>query len=322
MKMQLKKVAGVVLPLLFLAACQKDIKPPALIEKIIAGTEEIIAGRSGDGKLKNDELQLNITGLENLGTHARYEGWVIIDGSPVTTGVFTVNNAGQMSQNIFEVPAPKGKLKEATTFVLTIEPYPDNSPAPSNQRLLAGNFGETMASLSIDHPAALNTNFASATGHVLLATPTTASMADELSGAWFINASGGSPAAGLQLPTLPAGWRYEGWSVINGMPVTTGTFMNGNMADASAPFSGPLPGPPFPGEDFIMNAPMGLSFPTNLSGSISVVTVEPYPDNSPAPFLLKPLVRVIPNPATQHFTYNMNLNPGSFPTGTALRKKG
>ena len=124
------------------------------------------------------------------------------------------------------------------------------------------------------------------------------------------------------MPTLPAGWRYEGWAVINGMPVTTGTFMNGNMADASAPFSGPMSGPPFPGEDFIMNAPAGLSFPTDLSGGMAVVSVEPYPDNSPAPFLLKPLVRVIPNPAATHFTYSMNLNSGSFPSGMALRKKG
>ena len=212
--MQLKKVAGAILPLLFLAACQKDINPPAL-------TEEIGARKSENGKLKNDELQLNISGLENLGPDARYEGWVIIDGAPVTTGVFTVNNAGQMSQNIFEVPASVDKLKRATVFVLTIEPYPDNSPAPSDQHLLAGNFGGTTANLTIDHPAALNTNFSSASGNFILATPTTATMADELSGVWFIDISGGGPAAGLQLPTLPAGWRYEGWAVINGMPVTT-----------------------------------------------------------------------------------------------------
>jgi hypothetical protein len=97
--------------------------------------------------------------------------------------------------------------------------------------------------------------------------------------------------------------------------------MNGNMADNAAPFSGPLPGPPFPGEDFIINAPAGLTFPTNLSGGMAVISVEPYPDNSPAPFLLKPLVRPIPNPAQQHFTYSMNLNPGSFPAGTAETKK-
>ncbi len=304
------------LALLF-ASCQKEISTPQVVEELSTSSFK----NSNSENLKNDELELNLTGLENLGPNARYEGWVIIDGSPVTTGVFTVNNSGQMSQTVFELPAPVGKLKRAAMFVLTVEPYPDNSPAPSDQHLLAGAFNGNSASLAIDHPAALNTNFGSATGKFILATPTTASMMDELSGLWFINISGASPAAGLNLPSLPVGWRYEGWAVLNGQPVTTGTFMNGNMADASAPFSGPLPGPPFPGEDFIINEPRGLTFPTNLSGGIAVVSVEPYPDNSPAPFLLKPLVRMIPNPATAHFTYTMNLNAGSFPTGTAVRKK-
>lgn len=314
MKLQLKIATGIILPLLFLAACQKQIKD-------LPVSNDVINTEAGKGKLKNDELELNISGLENLGTNARYEGWVIIDGAPVTSGVFTVNNTGQMSQTIFEVPAPVGKLKNATMFVLTIEPYPDNSPAPSDQHLLAGAFNGSDASLTIDHPSALNTNFATATGKFLLATPTTATMMDELSGLWFINNSSGMGVAGLNLPALPAGWIYEGWAVINGQPVSTGTFMNGNMADNAAPFSGPLGGPPFPGEDFITNAPAGLTFPTDLSGGIAVISVEPYPDNSPAPFLLKPLVRMIPNPAIQHFTYMMNSNPASFPSGTAMKKK-
>jgi hypothetical protein len=315
MKLHLKNAGLVLSASLLLASCQKEVAQGNL------QSEEFSSTNRPDLKLKNDELELNIAGLENLGPNARYEGWVIIDGSPVSTGLFTVNNSGQMSHTIFEVPATQGKLKSATAFVLTIEPYPDNSPAPSDQHLLAGNFSGSSASLNINHPAALNTNFANATGYFLLATPTTTSMTDELSGIWFINAMGSSPAAGLNLPVLPTGWRYEGWALINGQPVSTGAFMNGNMADNAGPFSGPVAGPPFPGEDFITNAPAGLSFPTNLSGGMTVISVEPYPDNSPAPFLLKPLVRVIPNPVQQHFTYGMNLNPGSFPSGTAVTKK-
>ena len=311
---QKNKLMALAISSVVFASCQKEVAP-------IPVQEELRASSSGSSKLKNDELQLNISGLENLGSNARYEGWVIIDGSPVSTGVFTVNGAGQMSQTIFELPATAGKLKTAAAFVLTIEPYPDNSPAPSDQHLIAGNFNGSSADLTIGHPAALNTMFASASGNFLLATPTTASTMDELSGLWFIDNSSGAGMAGLHLPILPAGWRYEGWALINGVPVSTGTFMNGNMADASAPFSGPLSGPPFPGEDFVMNAPLGLTFPTNLSGGMAVLSVEPYPDNSPAPFLLKPLVRMIPSMAAAHFTYGMNLNPGSFPFGTAVTKK-
>jgi len=242
MKLHVKNAGLALYSSLLLAACQKETS------KNTTAAEELSPANSrSEPKLKNDELELNITGLENLGPNARYEGWVIIKGAPVSTGVFTVNNSGQMSQNIFEVPATQDKLKNATAFVLTIEPYPDNSPAPSDQHLLAGNFNVNTASLSINHPAALNTHFSSATGYFLLATPATATMTDELSGIWFINAMGGSPAAGLNLPALPVGWRYEGWALISGQPVSTGAFMNGNMADNAAPFSGP----PFPGEDFI-----------------------------------------------------------------------
>jgi hypothetical protein len=317
MKLHLKPGGLFIMVAIFIVSCQKSINDESVSD---LQSKSSAAKNSGE-KLKNDELKLNISGLEDLGPNARYEGWVIIDGAPVTTGIFTVNNSGQMSQTVFEIPATVGKLKNAVMFVLTIEPFPDNNPGPSAQHLLAGNFNEESAILTIGHPAALNTNFSMATGHFLLATPTTASTMDELSGMWFINNMSGSPAAGLHLPVLPTGWRYEGWALISGKPVTTGTFTNGMMADNAASFSGPVTGPPFPGEDFITNAPMGLTFPTNLSGGMSVISVEPYPDNSPAPFLLKPLVRMIPNPAQQHFAYSMNLNPGSYPTGTAVTKK-
>ena len=33
-------------------------------------------------------LTLNLTGLNELGTDFVYEGWIIVDGSPVSTGTF------------------------------------------------------------------------------------------------------------------------------------------------------------------------------------------------------------------------------------------
>ena len=70
----------------------------------------------------------------------------------------------------------------------------------------------------------------------------------------------------MSLPALPGGLHYEGWAVIDGVPVTTGRLTSPSGADEAAPFSGPNPGPPFPGEDFLGNAPIGLVFPTNLAG--------------------------------------------------------
>jgi hypothetical protein len=60
-----------------------------------------------------------------------------------------------------------------------------------------------------------------------------------------------------------------------------------------------------------------LTFPTNLSNGMAVISVEPFPDDSPAPFTIKPLIRAIPANAADHVTFSMNLNAASFPTGTA-----
>ena len=222
----------------------------------------------------NTTLKLNISGLEDLGTSAKYEGWIIVptlskstgvvEDTPVSTGTFTVNSSGTLSQTDFEVGATN--LANATTFVLTIEPNPDSDPAPSDIHILGGNFSGNSSTISVSHPAALGNDFTSATGTYILATPTDGAMTNENSGIWFLDLSTGSPAQGLFLPTLPAGWNYEGWTVINGMPVTTGTFTSTTSVDDADPYSSTMPGPPFPGEDFLINAPMGLTFPTDIAG--------------------------------------------------------
>ncbi|UCH66077.1 MAG: T9SS type A sorting domain-containing protein [Ignavibacterium sp.] len=263
-------------------------------------------------------VTLGITGLEDLGSNYQYEGWLIVGGMPVTSGTFTVDGSGMLSQTVFTVNM--SDMINATTFVLTIEPIPDPDPNPSSVHILGGDFTDFNAPLSVGHPAALGDDFSSIDGKYILATPTNGAMTDELSGVWFLDLSGGSPAVGLTLPTLPAGWKYEGWSVIGGMPVTTGTFTAVDMVDDADPYSGAMPGPPFPGEDFLVNAPSGLTFPTDLSGTTQVISIEPDPDNSTAPFTLKPLVATVPSPAMDHLTYAMSSNvAGSFPTGTATR---
>lgn len=264
-------------------------------------------------------IDLGINGLEDLGSNYQYEGWLIVEGMPVTTGTFTVDAGGVLNQTIFSVNM--SDMINATTFVLTIEPIPDPDPNPSSTHILSGDFTDFNAPLSVGHPAALGDDYSSIDGKYILATPTNGDNTDELSGIWFLDLTGGPPpGAGLTLPTLPAGWKYEGWAVIGGMPVTTGTFTAVDMVDEADPFSGNDPGPPFPGEDFLVNAPSGFSFPTDLSGMTAVISIEPDPDNSTAPFLLKPLVGGIPSNAMDHVTYMMNSNvANSFPTGTATR---
>lgn len=272
-------------------------------------------------------LTLNIQGLEDLGSDAMYEGWIIVPSSSssessntdvaVSTGIFSVNANGELSQTSFTIDADD--LAAATAFVLTIEPNPDPDPNPSSTHLISGDFSGSNAQLSIGHGASLGNDFTSASGVYILATPTDGMNTNENSGMWFLDLTFGTPSQGLNLPVLPDGWKYEGWTVINGTPVTTGTFLSTTAFDDADPYSSTMPGPPFPGEDYLVNAPAGLTFPTDVAGGIAVISIEPFPDNSPAPFTLKPLVGNIPSNATDHTTYMMNTNVGSFPTGSVSR---
>lgn len=263
-------------------------------------------------------MTLNISNLAAVEANERYEGWVIVDGAPVSTGLFTVDPQGALSETTFDIPS--ATLDAATAFVLSIEPFPDTDPAPSAIKVLGGAFNSTSAMVNVEHMAALGSSYNTASATYILATPTTTDMSDELSGVWFLDNSSGSPMQGLNLPALPANWVYEGWAVIDGMPVSTGRFSALDMQDDAANFSGmDATGPPFPGEDFVQNAPMGLSFPTDLTNATIVISIEPEPDNSPKPFAFKPLVSM-PASAAAHTAINMtNQVSTNFPSGTVNR---
>jgi len=259
-----------------------------------------------------DYLSLNFNGLENLGSDFAYEGWLIVNGHAVTTGVFTVDGSGNPSQTQFPVSA--FDLAGASKFVLTIEPSPDPDPAPAATHYLAGDFASDGAMLSVGDPAALGDDFMSAGGYYILNTPSTGSdNSDYAHGIWWLDPTLG-PGPSLTLPTLPAGWVYEGWVVGPGGPVTTGQFTD--VADfdfdLGGPTAGPDPIPPFPGQDYI-------DPPMNLIGYTAVISVEPYPDNSAAPFALKPLVDGVVEDFGIGAPQDMMNNAASFPTGSAMR---
>ena len=292
-----KLILMAIIGLLLITSCKKDEDPEETMKSIT----------------------VNITGLEDLGSDYVYEGWLIVNGSPVTTGTFTVDANGNLSETMFELKA--SEVDNATKFVLSIEPKNDSDPAPAATKMMAGDFSGTNASLTIAPVG----DFTNAAGKYILATPTDGPDTNENSGIWFLDISTGSPTVGLDLPTLPDGWKYEGWVVISGQPVTTGTFTNTKATDDADPFSVSMALPDvngadgfFPGEDFLMNAPSGLNFPTDIAGGMAVISIEPYPDNSPNPFTLKPLVQPIPADAMDHSVYEMGQNL-SFPTGTVTR---
>jgi len=277
-----------------------------------------IACNSDEGTVvpTTKSLTLNLSGLAELGENFVYEGWIIVDGMPVSTGTFSSVEFPQS----FTVNTEQ--LDMATKFVLSIEPMNDTNPAPANTKILAGDFNGNSASVNTMPVGDLS----NAMGKYILATPTNGADTNENSGIWFLDPSSGAPMAGLSLPTLPTGWIYEGWVVIDGQPVTTGTFTNTSASDNSAMFSGamalPMPNGAdgfFPGEDYLMMAPSGLTFPTDLSGGKAVISIEPVPDNSSMPFSMKPLVGDIPVNATDHTLYQLGQNLSSLPTGMVSR---
>lgn len=266
-------------------------------------------------------VNVTLSGLENLGADYVYEGWIMVNGSPKSSGRFSINDAGALSQSTFSLSSDDAA--KATAFILTIEPAKNDPPAASNIHVLAGDINaQGFAKLETKHPAALNTDFATASGAYILATPSTASITtDEDQGIWWLTPTG--PSAGLKLPTLPAGWVYEGWVVDTSspspQPVSTGTFTNASGADSDkgGATAGPDATPPFPGQDFINPS-------RKLPGMLAVISIEPSPDNSPAPFALKPLQHRIANvtaPTVQTMENVYSTGTQKLPSGTVQINK-
>lgn len=259
-------------------------------------------------------LHFDVSNFPTLTNGVHYEGWAVIDGAPVSTGKFNVVDGKTVSLDGDEIKGfhIEEDLAAATTIIVTIEPEGDTDAIPSDTHFVAGDVdSDGKSELTIDHPAALGTDFSDATGQFILATPSNGNETDELSGVWFLDPSG--PSASLTLPTLPAGWTYEGWAVIDDVPVSTGTFLTAEGADSGEPFGGSGDTPPFPGEDFLLNAPDGLTFPTHLRELPIVISLEPSPDDAPTPFVLKPLVGMAPTDAADHVLYEFGLNIDDLP---------
>ncbi len=256
-------------------------------------------------------IELSFEGVEPLGDDFEYELWTIVDGAPVSGGIFDVDADGEIviSSDQDYLYGHDG----ATDVVISIEPAVDPDPAPAAPKPLGGVIADDGSfALDTTHPATFGTDFSEASGQYILGTPSDGPDTNELSGLWFLQVTDDGPAASLDLPELPEGWVYEGWAVIDGVPVSTGTFTDGAAADNFDGFTGEGNVPAYPGEDFLVNAPEGLEFPTDLSGGLAVISVEPADDNSPAPFALKPLVGEIPADAEPFTNYELGSGPAPF----------
>lgn len=222
-------------------------------------------------------LLLEFAELDDLGVDFVYEGWLLVNGTPVSTGRFISTEFEVQEASIANVEA-------ASKFIVTIEPNFGDDPAPADTHVLAGDIINSVATLTIADEAALATDFVDSTGSFIIATPTEPT-ASHTQGLWWLAPGDDGNTASLNLPALPAGWVYEGWVADADGPVSTGTFTDGVApdSDGGGVSAGPLPAPPFPGQDFIDPARV-------IIGMSAVISVEPSPDNSPEPFSIKPLI--------------------------------
>ncbi len=235
-------------------------------------SDNVVAASSDDA-----QFSLAFTALDDLGDDFVYEGWVLVNGAPVSTGRFTSTQSDEQTVSAADAEA-------ATKYILTIEPAVGDDPAPADTHILAGDIINSAATLTIADGGALGTDFVDSSGNFIMATPT-APDASHTQGIWWLAVTDAGPVAGLTLPTLPAGWVYEGWVAGADGPISTGIFTDVAAADSDAggPAAGPEAAPPFPGQDFIDPAFI-------ITGMAAVISVEPSPDNSPAPFGIKPLI--------------------------------
>ncbi|OLS26098.1 MAG: hypothetical protein HeimC3_10710 [Candidatus Heimdallarchaeota archaeon LC_3] len=264
---------------------------------------------------QNINLTLSFSNLADPGDD-HYEGWLIVDGSPVSSGKFTINSENKLENlegnEITSFSVENVETDKVTKFVVSLEPNGDTDSIPALVKLLAGDFSNDQATITPN----LGVTLSSASGSYILATPSNGGDTNENSGIWFLDPSG--PSAGLVLPDLTdTDWVYEGWVVINGIPVTTGKFNKTNEADNFDEYSDNQGTPPFPGEDFLSNAPSGVTFPTDISSGKAVISIEPRVDNSLDLFQFKPLVGDIPTDAVDHTKYSLADMSDTLATGSA-----
>ena len=237
-------------------------------------------------------VHVSMSNLEPLPGDFHYAGWAEQPGGEmVAVGSFSAGPNGtivdlQGSRIIGGKFTASEDLTNTTDFLITIESADSGGEAPSETQLVAGRIEGLEATLTVRD--AVHESIGTASGTFVLATPTNGPDSDEISGVWFINITGGQFARGLLIPYPLSGWSYHGWVDIDGITVATGPILGANTADGAAPHSGPLEGFNFPGEDFLVNPPDGLTFPTPVGSASVYVTIEPDPDPDPGPsyFLL------------------------------------
>src|SRR5687768_3907265 len=148
------------------------------------------------------------------GTGGRYEAWVVDrDGTAHSLGPV---NPGGVAPISFTTP-----IANPVSFLLTYEPRNDAAPTASEHHLLAGEFRDGRAALSVRGAVtAQGLALRDRPGQFTMFSPSnnfrSGYPSNEESGIWLFNMAPRETQQGdmwVRLTQLQAGWVYEGWMV-------------------------------------------------------------------------------------------------------------
>jgi hypothetical protein len=244
----------------------------------------------------------------------RYAAWLNLENRDIIAlGPFNVNSEGRPvnpNGELIQRFTADRNLFSSVSVLITIAPSGVPGPSPGQAPILQGPFFDGVAELSVPAPLFIDES----AGSYRVFTPTNGPDTAEGSGVWSVDFDG-EPL--LQLPPLNNIYAWEHYMIIDGQTLSMGRFNSPILPDFVNPFSGPLPAPLFPGEDFLFNAPPGIVFPADLTGAHLLLTLEPIFDDTIDPSQLVVLEAILPAGLQGGEIIELTNRTSDFPTGTA-----
>ena len=266
-------------------------------------------------------IEITISGLPAIPDSMTYVAWFDNEDSKIDS--VKIHSADAVDGKFYyKSEMPLSDIQQAQLFWLTIEEenaVNDSTFNISDRIVLGGRFALGGCNLAIGEKA-LTFDTYSVTFNLL--TPTDGPNLNETSGVWFVEIdTAGEFSTGLNIPELYGGWIYEGWVEINGEYLSTGRFESTVGADLSKLYGSPGAGLPYPGEDFLLNAPQGITFPLDLSGKMIYISAELNDGRNygEVPYIILFEATVPVNPETR-VAYEMVNAVSNLPFGNAVIK--
>ncbi len=271
--------------------------------------------------LDSTTVEINISGLPAIPDSMTYVAWFDNEDSKIDS--VKIHSADAVDGKFYyKSEMLLSDIQQAQLFWLTIEEenaVNDSTFNISNRIVLGGRFALGGCNLAIGEKALSFDNY-SVTFNLL--TPTDGPNLNETSGVWFVEIdTAGEFSTGLNIPELYGGWIYEGWVEVNGEYLSTGRFESTVGADLSKLYGESGTGLPYPGEDFLTNAPQDVTFPLDLSGKMIYISAELNDGRNygTAPYIIL-FEATVPVNAETRVAYEMVNAVPNLPFGNAVIK--